>query len=104
MLKGHAQAQPCPAGHAVNRFVHCCFTAGADLLWTTAATRVPVPTDGTPVLLYSDDQVTKPNAALELATYFGWYVSYIMLCMVTTVAVVCWSREQQQLARGCTRA
>ena len=49
--------------------------AGADLLWTTAATRVAVPTDGTPVLLYSDDQVTKPNAALELATYFGWYVS-----------------------------
>ena len=31
-----------------------------------------MPTDGTEVLLYSNKQTTKPNVALNVATYLGW--------------------------------
>ena len=41
-------------------------------MWITTAERIAVPTDGTEVLLYDNKQVTKPNVALNVATYLGW--------------------------------
>ncbi|BDA44303.1 probable D-arabinono-1,4-lactone oxidase at N-terminal half [Coccomyxa sp. Obi] len=48
-----------------------------DKVWITAATRVALPTDGTKPKTFDNNALSKPNLALNIATYLGWLIAEI---------------------------
>ncbi len=48
-----------------------------DKLWITAATRAAIPSDGTQPKKFNNDALSKPNLALNAATYLGWLIAEI---------------------------